>query len=334
MESRITIDKRIAHAALHGSADDRELLDPFVAGAISEHLKDVTHEHLKVENESRLLSGYQNAIVECLRKLVPRYPSRTSTCLHPAPVADRRQIMLWLARLQQRGHDMFMGNNYDIWVSMSNLVDHDDEETRTFARKMLRDVRDGPVYKSGRGANLHDCRPRVGDEKFLWGDPVRLRAAESDEWIYGTVSSSVTEADGRESGTVEMYWPDNSRRYAKFARDGTTAIMSPGLIGREAFSPLTRCMFESADPEVRARDVGAKESPTKPAEVVVPSIPKTTADEFSIASDDEDEVFDCVIDGPTLSLSSVAPGSLCAVATVDEILAGFEKKDEPEAKDG
>ena len=76
MESRITIDKRIAHAALHGSADDRELLDPFVAGAISEHLKDVTHEHLKVENESRLLSGYQNAIVECLRKLVPRYLSK------------------------------------------------------------------------------------------------------------------------------------------------------------------------------------------------------------------------------------------------------------------
>ena len=33
--------------------------------------------------------------------------------------------------------------------------------------------------------------------------------------------------------------------------------------------------------------------------------------------------------GPALSLSSVAPASLCAVATADEILADFEKKDEP-----
>ena len=57
--------------------------------------------------------------------------------------------MMWLAVTQQRGHDMFLGRSFDIETCMSPLVDDPDEETRAFARKMVRDVRDGPVYRCG-----------------------------------------------------------------------------------------------------------------------------------------------------------------------------------------
>ena len=83
IENRCKLDESIAHAAAHGSADDREPLNPFVTGIIPTYAMNLTHEEI-VANVSGLVCAYKAPIVECLRMLVSRYPSRANTCLCPA----------------------------------------------------------------------------------------------------------------------------------------------------------------------------------------------------------------------------------------------------------